>query len=128
MLFMRNEHVQIMTIDGAKAVGDWKGGDPRAEVLPGEHTFGVNRYTQYTSGGLFATLAQFDQGVLLVNVTLPIEAGHRYAIEFARDGSGAYLVTRSPIDDAARQRGATDGSAVCTPRKPQDYLNLVCAF
>lgn len=128
MLFMRNEFVHIMTIDGAQAIGGWKSGHSRVEVLPGEHTFGVNRHTQYTSGGLFGTLAQFDQGVLLVNVTLPVEAGHRYAIEFAQDGSGAYIVMRSPIDDAARQPDATDGRAVCTPRKPQDYLNLICAF
>ncbi len=128
MLVMRNEYVQIVTIDGARAAGDWKSGDARVEVLPGEHTFGVNRYTQYTAGGLFGTLAQFDQGVLLVNVSLPVEAGHRYAIEFAQDGSGAYIVTRSPIDDSARQRGATAGRALCTPRKPQDYLNLVCTF
>lgn len=124
MLFMRNEYIRIVAIDGAQAVGEWRGG-LHAEVLPGEHTFSVSRDTQYTSGGIFGTFANLDQGQLLVNLTFPVQAGHRYVIDFASDGSGAYLVSRSPIASAP---SAGDQRVTCTPRKPFDYLHLVCPF
>ena len=123
MLFARNEYVRIMAIDGASSIGEWRGGSLRAAVLPGERVFSVSRQTQSTSGGLLGLLAQLDQGSLLVNLTFPVEAGHRYVIEFASDGSGTYVVSRQPMQGADIPH-----IALCAPRKPFDYLHLVCSF